>query len=111
MAILAGSVLLKLPQILSIYNSKDVEGLVPSSFYSEVVSMCCLCWMSTVQTNLSLLIFSQPLVTTNIVYNYLQGNPFSSYGENVFILVQNLILVVRHAYLLITAATCDSFHE
>jgi uncharacterized protein with PQ loop repeat len=68
--ILAGSVLLKLPQIINIYGTKDVEGLSPTSFYTEV-----------------------PLVITNVVYNVLQQNPFSSYGENVFILVQNLILV------------------
>ena len=69
-AILAGSVLLKLPQIINIYRTKDVEGLSPTSFYTEV-----------------------PLVITGVVYNLLQGNPFSSYGESVFILVQNLILV------------------
>ena len=68
--ILAGSVLLKLPQIINIYGTKDVEGLNPTSFYTEV-----------------------PLVITNVVYNVLQKNPFSSYGENVFILVQNLVLV------------------
>ena len=68
--ILAGSVLLKLPQIINIYGTKDVEGLSPTSFYTEV-----------------------PLVITNVVYNVLQGNPFSTYGENVFILVQNLVLV------------------
>mmetsp|Transcript_2946 Transcript_2946/g.3085 ORF Transcript_2946/g.3085 Transcript_2946/m.3085 type:complete len:236 (+) Transcript_2946:104-811(+) len=68
--ILVGSVLLKVPQIINIYGTRDVEGLNPMSFYTEV-----------------------PLVITNVVYNYLQGNPFSSYGENVFILVQNLILV------------------
>jgi uncharacterized protein with PQ loop repeat len=37
MAILAGSVLLKLPQIINIYSSRDIEGLSPMSFYSEVV--------------------------------------------------------------------------
>lgn len=68
--ILAGSVLLKLPQIINIYGTGDVEGLNAMSFYTEV-----------------------PLVITTIVYNILQKNPFSSYGENVFILVQNLILV------------------
>jgi uncharacterized protein with PQ loop repeat len=68
--ILAGSVLLKLPQIINIYGTKDVEGLSAFSFYTDV-----------------------PLVITNVVYNVLQGNPFSSYGENVFILVQNLVLV------------------
>ena len=69
--ILVGAVGLKLPQIIGIYQTMDVEGLSPTSFYSEV-----------------------PLVMSNVAYNYLQGNPFSSYGENVFILIQNLILVM-----------------
>jgi PQ loop repeat len=69
-AILVGAIGLKFPQILSIYSTGDVEGLSATSFYSEV-----------------------PLVTTSVVYNYLQGNPFSSYGESVFILLQNIILV------------------
>ena len=34
-----------------------------------------------------------PLVTTHVVYNYLQKNPFRSYGETCIILVQNIILV------------------
>ena len=71
MAILVGAIGLKLPQIINIYQTGDVEGLSPTSFYSEV-----------------------PLVMSNVAYNYLQGNPFSSYGENVFILVQNLVLVM-----------------
>ena len=45
-------------------------GLSEMSFYTEV-----------------------PLVTTHVVYNYLQANPFRSYGETCIILVQNLILV------------------
>ena len=69
--ILVGALGLKLPQIINIYRTGDVEGLSATSFYSEV-----------------------PLVMSNVAYNVLQGNPFSSYGENVFILVQNLALVV-----------------
>ena len=34
-----------------------------------------------------------PLVTTHVMYNYLQGNPFRSYGETCIILAQNIILV------------------
>lgn len=31
---------------------------------------------------------------TSTAYNYLQGNPFSSYGDNVTILIQNTVLVL-----------------
>jgi len=68
--IMAGAVGLKLPQILNIVSTGSVEGLSPLAFYAEV-----------------------PLTTTTIAYNYLRGYPFSSYGETVFICLQNLILV------------------
>lgn len=68
--ILLGAFGLKIPQIMNIINSGSVEGLSEMAFYTEV-----------------------PLVTTNIVYNYLKANPFRSYGETCIILVQNLILV------------------
>lgn len=69
-AILLGSLALKLPQILNIVMTKDVEGLSEIAFYSEV-----------------------PMGITTVMYNYRQGNPFSSYGETVAILIQNIILV------------------
>lgn len=31
---------------------------------------------------------------TSVAYNYLQGNPFSTYGESAFILVQNLVIAL-----------------
>jgi mannose-P-dolichol utilization defect protein 1 len=71
LAILGGSVALKLPQIWNIVSTKDVFGLSPLAFYSEV-----------------------PLFAVSVVYNLRQGNPFTSYGENCTILVQNIILVV-----------------
>lgn len=51
--------------------TKDIKGLSPSAFYTEV-----------------------PLSITSIVYNYLQGNPFISYGETCIISVQNVLLVL-----------------
>ena len=69
-AILAGSIALKFPQILNIVLTKDVEGLSEIAFYSEV-----------------------PMGITTVMYNYRHGNPFSSYGEVVAILIQNIILV------------------
>lgn len=34
-----------------------------------------------------------PLVLTSVAYSYLQGYPFVTYGDTVFILIQNIILV------------------
>jgi hypothetical protein len=69
--ILAGAIALKVPQMYNIYATKDVVGLSPEAFYSDV-----------------------PLSTVSVVYNILQGNPFTSYGEGVVIGVQNFILVL-----------------
>ena len=70
-AIILGSVILKLPQILKICAAKDVTGLSLTSFYLDV------------------LIFE-----SNTVYNYLMGYPISTWGENIVILIQNLVLVL-----------------
>jgi uncharacterized protein with PQ loop repeat len=69
--ILTGSVALKLPQILKLMKAKSVEGLSPEAFYSEV-----------------------PLTILTVMYNYRRGYPFMSYGENVMVMIQNIILVL-----------------
>ena len=69
-AILVGSFALKLPQIYNMYSTKNVVGLSPSSFYTDVAAL---------------------IIT--VVYNVLQGNPFTSFGESFVIMMQNLILV------------------
>jgi hypothetical protein len=69
-AILAGSVALKLPQVLNILSTKEVVGLSPSAFYTEV-----------------------PLSMITILYNYRLSYPFMAYGETVIIFIQNFILV------------------
>lgn len=66
-----GAVFLKLPQIINIIQSKSVEGLSSYALYSDV-----------------------PLVLTSIMYNILQDNPFTSYGESIAILLQNFVIVV-----------------
>ncbi|KAF1336581.1 Mannose-p-dolichol utilization defect 1 protein, partial [Globisporangium splendens] len=70
-AIITGSLILKLPQILKILSAKDVTGLTPASFYMEVL-----------------------LYVSSTVYNVLRGYPVSTWGENLVILVQNVILVL-----------------
>lgn len=69
--ILVGSFALKVPQIYNIFSTKNVVGLSPSSFYTDCAA-----------------------VIVTVVYNILQGNPFTSFGEQCVILVQNLILVL-----------------
>lgn len=69
-AILVGAFGLKVPQIMNIVRSKSTAGLSEIGFYVEV-----------------------PLVTTTVIYNFLNNNPISSYGETVVILLQNIILV------------------
>merc|ERR1711871_1390874 len=69
-AIIVGAVILKLPQIKKIVSAGSVTGLAPLTFYCDV------------------LIFS-----ISSGYSYLQGQPFSTYGEELVILAQNIVLV------------------
>lgn len=69
--ILAGSLALKLPQIMNILLTGDVVGISPEAFYSEV-----------------------PLTIQNVLYNYRKGYPFMSYGEAVVVAIQNFLLVL-----------------
>lgn len=69
--ILIGSFALKVPQIYNLYSTKNTVGLSPSSFYTDCAA-----------------------VIVTVVYNILQGNPFTSFGEQCVILVQNIILVL-----------------
>ena len=70
LGILMGSMLLQVPQIMNILNSGSVEGLAAFSLYASVI-----------------------IPITFISYSVLQGNPFATWGENVFSLAQNIILV------------------
>ncbi|CAH0481191.1 unnamed protein product [Peronospora belbahrii] len=69
--IIMGSLILKLPQILKIMAAKDVTGLTPSAFYMEVV-----------------------LYLSSTIYNLLRGYPLTTWGENLVILAQNILLVL-----------------
>jgi len=69
--ILAGSVVYKLPQVIKLYRAKNAEGMSLTSIYMEtggfILAVC---------------------------YNAMQGNPFSTYGEGVFVIVQNAAIIV-----------------
>ena len=59
----------KLPQILYMYKSQDIKGLSYLSIYLDVFSFLC-----------------------SSLYSYHKGYPFLTYGENVIILLQNLLI-------------------
>jgi len=70
-AIIAGSFLLKLPQILNIVSNADTSGLSSLSLYMDVASFL-----------------------PSPIYNYLNGNDFATYGEACVVLVENIIVVL-----------------
>eukprot|EP00949_MAST-11_sp_MAST-11-sp1_P004557 g4557.t1 len=70
-AVILGSVILKLPQILNILRSKSVEGLAPASLYMDVLAFV-------------------PVPT----YAILRGNAFMTYGEGLIVIVQNMLIVL-----------------
>ena len=70
-AIIAGSAILKVPQIMKIVNAKSVEGISKYLFYTEII----------------MLIHSS-------AYSMQANIPFSVYGESLIILVQNTIIIL-----------------
>ena len=71
--ILVGALFLQVPQILACYRKKSVAGLSAMSLYSSV----CI-----------------PL--TFSIYSILSGSPWHTWSENIFTLVQNIILVFMY---------------
>jgi mannose-P-dolichol utilization defect protein 1 len=68
--IIVGATVVKVPQILKILNSGSVVGLSALSYVLES--------------------FVSLIIT---VYNYRHANPFSTYGESLFLTVQNLVIL------------------
>ena len=71
--VVVGAAVVKFPQIIKIYNSKSIEGLSISSFYFEVI-----------------------LFTVRACYAIHNSQPFSTYGENMFMWFQCTIQVVLY---------------
>eukprot|EP00903_Cladosiphon_okamuranus_P009627 g9163.t1 len=69
--LILGSLTVKAPQISKIIAAKSVDGLAPSSIYSDLV-----------------------IYIVNAVYHIVSGSPFSAYGEIMTILVQNTMIVI-----------------
>ncbi|XP_075992014.1 mannose-P-dolichol utilization defect 1 protein homolog [Anticarsia gemmatalis] len=67
--IIAGSILVKVPQILKILNSKSGEGINVYGVYLELFA-----------------------ITANFAYSYVMGFPFSAWGEGTFLAIQTAII-------------------
>ena len=74
-AIIAGAVVLKVPQILKIFPSGNITGLSVASFILSCIGY-----------------------TITFAYNQSHGYPFSTYGENVFLVIQDLIIIALLLY-------------
>jgi mannose-P-dolichol utilization defect protein 1 len=71
MLIIVGSMLNKAPLFMNILKTKSVAGMSPPAVYSE-----CLMYANAA------------------FYSYLQGNPFTAYGETLLITIQSAIVIL-----------------
>ncbi|KAF7725574.1 hypothetical protein EC973_009529 [Apophysomyces ossiformis] len=71
LGIVLGGSIVKVPQILTILKSKSAEGLSMSSYLLETLSYA-----------------------ITLAYNLRQGNPFSTFGEVLFIMLQNVAIML-----------------
>lgn len=69
MGIIAGSLLIKVPQILKIYNSKSGAGI-----------------------NLLSVLLDLSAITFHMAYSFVNGYTFSSWGDNTFLALQTAII-------------------
>eukprot|EP01083_Nonionella_stella_P071234 191218_1 len=69
--IIAGSFLLKVPQLINIYRSRSAKGVSSLTYAGET-----LCYL------------------IGLFYNMRMAFPFSTYGENVALSIQNILVLV-----------------
>ncbi|XP_069698145.1 mannose-P-dolichol utilization defect 1 protein homolog [Periplaneta americana] len=69
LGIVAGSVMVKVPQITKILNNKTAEGI---SFLSTILDLFA--------------------ITSNVAYNVIKGFPFSAWGEGFFLATQTGVI-------------------
>lgn len=69
LGIIAGSVLVKVPQIIKILNNKSAAGI---SLFSVLMDLCA--------------------ITAMISYSFVSGFPFSAWGDGTFLAVQTAVI-------------------
>lgn len=67
--IIAGSLLVKVPQIAKILTNKSADGINIFAVFLDLFA-----------------------ITFNLAYNYVSGFPFSAYGDGVFMALQTIII-------------------
>ncbi|SCV70310.1 BQ2448_1704 [Microbotryum intermedium] len=70
LAIVLGGIIVKLPQIIKIINARSARGLSLSSYLLDTASTAIV-----------------------VAYNVRNSFPWSTYGENVFLLAQNVVII------------------
>ncbi|CAK9303998.1 unnamed protein product [Gordionus sp. m RMFG-2023] len=73
--IIMGSLLVKLPQIIKIFQARNCDGI---SIYSILVELLA--------------------ITTTMIYGYAQDFPFSSWGDSLFMGIQTFIIANLYFY-------------
>lgn len=71
LAIIAGSVLVKVPQVLKILNSKSGEGI-----------------------NIVGVVLDLLAISFHLSYNFMHGYPFSAWGDSTFLAIQTVTIAV-----------------
>ncbi|KAG7168029.1 Mannose-P-dolichol utilization defect 1 protein-like [Homarus americanus] len=69
LAIVGGAILVKVPQIVKILAAKSGEGISVTGLILELSA-----------------------ILINVAYNFVNGYPFSSYGDGMFLLIQTTII-------------------
>jgi mannose-P-dolichol utilization defect protein 1 len=70
LGLVAGGAILKLPQIIKMVNAGSAAGISFSSYFLETISF-----------------------TISLIYNVRNANPFTTYGEQLFITIQNVVIL------------------
>lgn len=70
LGLVAGGAILKLPQIVKMVGAGSAEGISFPSYLLETISF-----------------------TISLIYNVRNANPFTTYGEQLFITIQNVIIL------------------
>jgi len=72
LGVVLGATTYKLPQIIKIYSQGNAKGISLATYFLEII-----------------------VVTFTLASSLAQAAPFSTYGEGVFILLQNLIVIAQ----------------
>ncbi len=71
LGIVGGAMVVKVPQILNIMMSRSTEGISGLAYVLETLA-----------------------ASINFAYNFRLGNPFSTYGETLFMTLQNIVIMM-----------------